>query len=233
MCISPTTHLLARYWRTIPTLRHRGRWQEPSANANQFEYRLSPTACRKTCQASSVVDSRRNDHDDAGELRRRRALAPPGVIAILLPVQVSNATPSANPARPTIDAAGHDLERLPRFPEVTRVHYERSIELDLTTTSIEYMTSATLGEVHGFYRVAFQNHDWIVCDLDFSANERYVFFVSGTQEARVTVLDRDSHVAVMIALSEWFHTEAAIDAPAPPQPPRKGPFTPTSQPIER
>lgn len=135
-----------------------------------------------------------------------RALAPPGGSENILPINMAIVTPSATPFLPATDAAGLDLLHLPRFPGAMRIHYDRSIDLELVTTSVEYMTSANLRAVHIFYRTAFQEHNWTVVDLDFSPNDRYFFVVSGTREATVELRSRDSHVAVVITLSEWFDT---------------------------
>lgn len=139
------------------------------------------------------------------------------------PVPSPTPTPAATMA--AVDVPGADVPDLPRFADAVRVSYLSEAQGSSSVTSIEYLASAELDEVRGFYRRAFREQAWELVELDFVAGE-WVFLVSkGARVALVEIEPRGSFVAVEIEVAEPAAsppppTPAATPtlAPAPPAP---------------
>lgn len=144
---------------------------------------------------------------------------------------VSSPTPTPEPTMVAVEVAGADLPDLPRFADAVRVSYLSEAQGSSNVTAIEYLASAELDDVRGFYRRTFREQAWELVELDFVADE-WVFLVSkGDRVALVEIEPRGPFVAVEIEVAEPAPTPSppaatatptlapAPPAPAPPPPP--------------
>lgn len=103
---------------------------------------------------------------------------------------------------PEADAPGRDFPDLPRYPGSLRVEQERRASAGLVLVDTEYVGSAKLDDVRGFYRDVFRSENWTVVGLDASEDEWDFFVTKGDREAVIEIESRGELVEIEIEVSE-------------------------------
>ena len=149
----------------------------------------------------------------------------------------SVATPSASLA--AVDAAGVEIDGLPRFPGAVRTAHEVLLERGFRLIANEYQAEATVDDVRTFYQAVIAEHGWERADINFDHGEWSYVLVNGGVEALIEIEEFGGLVEIDLQLSEPTASPTPIAeprepaatppptpapvAPPPPQPPAPAP----------
>jgi hypothetical protein len=143
-------------------------------------------------------------------------------------------TPPTTPdvALPKEDTPGQDFSDLPRYPGSVRVEYRRHVSgAGIVRVETEYLSTAKLDDVRGFYRDVFRSEGWTVASFDVSEGEWDFFVVKGDREAMVEIEPLDGLLDVEIEVSEPEKDRAPRNRQtAPPQGSQQAATAPASTP---
>lgn len=142
-------------------------------------------------------------------------------------------TPIASPSEapiPTIDVAGEDLERLPRYRGSVRTDYEVSIDDRYRLTAVEYFADATIDDVRQFYQGVIEEHGWERADIQYSGGEWIYVLVDGSTEALIEIEVTRGHVEIDLQVSQPIGATSPSGSPSPSPTPAPAPPQPTPPP---
>jgi hypothetical protein len=88
---------------------------------------------------------------------------------------------------PADDAAGSEIQGLPRYPGSVRVDYERGQRGGLEMVHARYLTRDSLDAVRGYYRGVFRAEGWEVANAEFYEDEWTFLTIHGEREAYVEI----------------------------------------------
>jgi hypothetical protein len=147
------------------------------------------------------------------------------------PSAISNTTTKPDASLPKADVPGEDFSDLPRYPGSIRTKYERRVsKAGLVLVDTEYVASAELGDVRGFYRRVFRSEGWTVASLDVSEGEWDFLVTKGNREAVIEIEIRKGLVETEIEVSEPQKEKAIQRDSASPQRPEQPTPAPSTTP---
>jgi hypothetical protein len=146
------------------------------------------------------------------------------------PSAISNTTAKPDATLPKADVPGEDFSDLPRYPGSVRTKYERRVsKAGIILFDTEYVASAELADVRGFYRGVFQSEGWTVAGLDVTEGEWDFLLTKRVREALIEIEMREGLVEIEIEVSEpQKEKEARKDSASPQRPKQAAPSTPPS-----
>ena len=118
---------------------------------------------------------------------------------------------------PSADAAGRDLDRLPRYPGSIRTAYRETTDDQYGLVATEYLADATVEEVRGFYQSVIGRHGWQRADIAYDDGEWVYILVDGRIEALIEI-DLQISTPVPAPAPEPTARPASPPPPAPPAP---------------
>jgi hypothetical protein len=135
------------------------------------------------------------------------------------------ATVSPTPVQlPGADAAGRDIDTMPRYPGSVRTAYRRDASEDAVRVVTAYLTKADRSEVRSFYVDTFHELGWEIVDVTF-ADGAWSFAVErGVRLATIEIEGGANLVEVRIEYSRALPEPTpepkprATSAPPPPPP---------------
>jgi hypothetical protein len=150
------------------------------------------------------------------------------------PSAISTTTAKPDASLPKADVPGEDFSDLPRYPDSVRTKYERRVsKAGLVLVDTEYVASAELGDVRGFYRGVFRSEGWTVASLDVSEGEWDFLVTKGNREAVIEIETRRGLVETEIELSEpQKDTDVQKDSASPQRPEQPTPAPSTTPPSD-
>ncbi len=138
------------------------------------------------------------------------------------PTPLPSSAPNAE--LPGADAEGHELARLPRYPDSIRTEYEISIDDRYRLTAVEYLADASIEEVRAYYQRVMDQHGWERADITYAAGEWTYVLVDGSTEALVELEQWNGLIEIDLQISEPIaptkanptqSTQPATQAPDP------------------